>query len=30
MNLFNWFEVLVLIVFGFGTVIAWLFMRGSK
>ena len=30
MNLFNWLEVAVLVVFGVGTIIAWLFMNGSK
>jgi len=30
MNLFNWFEIAVLVVFGVGTIIAFLILRGGK
>jgi hypothetical protein len=30
MSVFNWIEVAVLIVFGVGTIIAFLILRGGK
>jgi hypothetical protein len=30
MNLFNWMELAVLVVFSLGTIIAWLLVRGGK
>jgi len=30
MNLFNWVEIAVLVVFGVGTIIAFLILRGGK